>query len=191
MGRGVCGLPLRETSLNCLALEARVIYDPGLTQRTISRPTTNLWALHRDQNERPVFLRKRPTYLSWSFGLRGRLPAQSTAYRLEGPGVGLYEDSYTGSLCALPLPAACSSLVRPLKELISLSNNPSFGPGTREHFHIALALVANGAYACGSKGISVKGKGVLKGLQPPGHSKRQPKQISLAMEGPCSLTNRC
>ena len=105
----MCGLPLRGTSLNCLALEARVIYDPGLTQRTISRPTTNLWALHSDQNERPVFLRKRPTYLPWSFGLRGRLPAQSTASRLEGPGVGLYEDSYTGSLCALPLPC-CTQL---------------------------------------------------------------------------------
>lgn len=107
----------------------------------------------------------------------------------KGLGGGLYEDSYTGSLCAVPLPCS-SSLVCPLKEFISLSNNPSFPPGTREHFYIALALVANGAYACGSHRISIKGKGVLKGLLPAGHSKRQQKQISLSMKGPCSFTNR-
>ena len=105
-------------------------------------------------------------------------------------GGGLYEDSYTGSLCALPLPCS-SSLVCPLKELISLPNNPSFLPGTREHFYITLALVANGAYACGSHRISIKGKGVLKGLPPTGHSKRQQKQeISLSMKRPCSFTSR-
>lgn len=108
----------------------------------------------------------------------------------KGLGGGLYEDSYTGSLCAVPLPCS-SSLVCPLKEFISLSNNPSFPPGTREHFYIALALVANGAYACGSHRISIKGKGVLKGLLPAGHSKRQQKQeIGLSMKGPCSFTNR-
>lgn len=73
-------------------------------------------------NIAPVFLWNRPTYLSWSFRLRGRLQVCHTSGVYSGS---LREQARGCPLYALSLPCY-SFLIPPIKELIHLSGGPIF-----------------------------------------------------------------
>lgn len=125
-----------------------------------------------------------PGALAWAagFGPKHSLPPK------KGLGWGrsvrrlLYRQSLRSSACS-------SSLVCPLKELISFVQQPSFQPGTRENFYGALALVANEADACGSHGFQSREDEFLEGYCLRAQQKATETDQSFT-KGLCSFTNR-